>query len=70
MMRLRFGYANTRMTKKYSEKDDPLNHLGQWTNIRGTKTTTIIDAYLFSYFRHDPNELVCRDRDLPRDCFI
>ena len=31
MMKLRFGRANTRMTKKYNGKDDPRNHLAKWT---------------------------------------
>lgn len=31
MMKLRFGYANTHMTKKYNGKDDLREHLARWT---------------------------------------
>lgn len=37
MMKLRFGYVNTRMTKKYNKKDDPCDHLAQWTRAWGTE---------------------------------
>lgn len=37
MMRSRFGYANTRMTEKYSGKDDPCDHLARWTKAWGMK---------------------------------
>lgn len=33
-MKLRFGYANTKMIEKYSGKDDPCDHLTQWTKAR------------------------------------
>jgi len=35
MMKLRFGYANTDMTEKYSRKDDPHKHLVLWTKSWG-----------------------------------
>lgn len=37
MMKLRFGYANTRMTEKYNGKDDPHDHLARWTKVWGKK---------------------------------
>lgn len=35
MMRLRFGYANSQMTEKYSGKDNPHDHLAQCTKAWG-----------------------------------
>lgn len=35
MMKLRFGYANTYMTEKYTRKDDLREHLAQWTKDLG-----------------------------------
>lgn len=35
MMKLRFGYANTRMNEKYSGKDGPREHLARWTKAWG-----------------------------------
>jgi len=35
MMQLIFGYINTRLTKKYTGKDDPREHLSHWTKAWG-----------------------------------
>lgn len=37
MIKLRFGYVNTQMIEKYSGKDDPYDHLAQWTKSWGRK---------------------------------
>ena len=31
MMKFRFDYGNTRMIEKYNRKDDPRDHITQWT---------------------------------------
>lgn len=35
MMKLRFGYANTRIMEKYIGKEDPHEHLAHWTKAWG-----------------------------------
>lgn len=35
MMKLWFGYANTRITQKYTRKDDPCEHLARWMKAWG-----------------------------------
>jgi len=37
MMKLRFGYANTRMIEKYNGKDDLHDHLARWAKAWETK---------------------------------
>ena len=37
MMRLQFGRPNTRLTEKYSGKDDPRDHLEKCTKVWGTE---------------------------------
>jgi len=65
MMKLQFGYANTRITEKYTEKDNPCEHLAHWMRAWGeepqlewvhifchTLDTIVMNKYLETELRH------------------
>ena len=70
MMKLRFGHDNTRMTEKYSGKDDLRDHLEKWTKAWGmeqqlewvhiffhTLDTITMKWHLETELRHDTAKL-------------
>lgn len=68
MMKLRFGHANTRMTKKYNGKDDPRYHLETWTKAWGMEPQPKLVHTILSYLGYNPHELIPRNRASPWHC--
>ena len=65
MMKLRFGYVNTRMAEKYIGKDDPRDHLAQWNKTWVTEPQPEWVHIFLSHLRYHPNELVFGDGTSP-----